>query len=154
VTPYTDAAWRRHVRGYVSKVVGVTKEPGYPGFCDVLMKSQASSFVHIGERWLDRHDPDSVYWSVMQRVWHPDYEQLAGILIRDPRNPHDTNAIEVHVPLLECRVGFLPAQLAAIIAPELDAGDVRYTVDVWAVPNLIKPEFPGVRCLLTLVTMS
>ena len=44
-------------------------------------------------------------------------------LLRDPDNPHDPNAIAVH-PAAEGseQVGWVPRELAAEIAPELDAG--------------------------------
>jgi hypothetical protein len=42
-------------------------------------------------------------------------------LRRDPGNPHDAGAIAVHVPGGE-QVGWVPRELAAQLAPELDAG--------------------------------
>jgi hypothetical protein len=42
-------------------------------------------------------------------------------LRRDPDNPHDPSAIAVHVPG-GLQVGWVPRELAAEIAPELDAG--------------------------------
>jgi hypothetical protein len=41
-------------------------------------------------------------------------------LRRDPGNPHDPNAIAVHAG--GDQLGFVPRELAAEIAPELDAG--------------------------------
>ena len=41
-------------------------------------------------------------------------------LRREPGNPHDANAIAVHAGGVH--VGFVPRELAAEIAPELDAG--------------------------------
>jgi len=41
-------------------------------------------------------------------------------LLRDPDNPHDPNAIAVHAG--GERVGWVPRELAAELAPELDAG--------------------------------
>lgn len=51
-------------------------------------------------------------------------EQLACIIIRNPDNPHDPNACEVHVPALgpDGFVGFITAPLAARLAPAIDAG--------------------------------
>lgn len=51
-------------------------------------------------------------------------EPVKVVLIRNPENEHDGNAIEVHVPALgqEGMVGHLPKQLAARIAPEMDSG--------------------------------
>jgi hypothetical protein len=43
-------------------------------------------------------------------------------LRRDPGNPHDANAIAVHAVSGE-QVGWVPRELAAEVAPELDAGE-------------------------------
>jgi hypothetical protein len=42
-------------------------------------------------------------------------------LVREPDNPHDANAIAVHAG--GAHVGFVPRELAAEIAPALDAGE-------------------------------
>lgn len=51
-------------------------------------------------------------------------EYLAAVLRRDPSNRFDANAIEVHVVGDAGHVGFVPAKLAAILAPMLDSGTV------------------------------
>jgi hypothetical protein len=43
-------------------------------------------------------------------------------LRRDPGNPHDPNAIQVHPADGGPQVGWVPRELAAELAPELDAG--------------------------------
>jgi hypothetical protein len=43
-------------------------------------------------------------------------------LRRDPDNPHDRNAIQVHPDAGGAQVGWVPRELAAELAPELDAG--------------------------------
>jgi hypothetical protein len=43
-------------------------------------------------------------------------------LRRDPGNPHDPNAIQVHSTDGGAQVGWVPRELAAELAPELDAG--------------------------------
>jgi hypothetical protein len=43
-------------------------------------------------------------------------------LRRDPDNPHDPNAIQVHPGDGGAQVGWVPRELAAELAPELDAG--------------------------------
>jgi hypothetical protein len=43
-------------------------------------------------------------------------------LRRDPDNPHDPNAIQVHPAAGGEQVGWVPRELAAELAPELDAG--------------------------------
>jgi HIRAN domain len=44
------------------------------------------------------------------------------LLRRDPDNPHDPNAIQVHPAGGGAQVGWVPRELAAELAPELDAG--------------------------------
>ena len=44
------------------------------------------------------------------------------VLRRDPDNPHDPNAIQVHPTGGGDQVGWVPRELAAELAPELDAG--------------------------------
>ena len=43
-------------------------------------------------------------------------------LRRDPSNPHDANAIQVHPAAGGEQVGWVPRELAAELAPELDGG--------------------------------
>jgi HIRAN domain len=43
-------------------------------------------------------------------------------LRRDADNPHDPNAIAVHADEVE-QIGWVPRELAAQVAPELDAGE-------------------------------
>lgn len=50
-------------------------------------------------------------------------EWVGAVLVRDPKNEYDRNAIEVHVAGGDIgHVGFVPAQLAAILAPIMDSG--------------------------------
>jgi HIRAN domain len=44
------------------------------------------------------------------------------LLRRDPANEHDPNAIQVHPADGGAQVGWVPRELAAELAPELDAG--------------------------------
>ena len=48
------------------------------------------------------------------------------MLLRNPANPHDANAIEVHIPALGdlAMIGHVPRDLAAQLAPEMDAGAI------------------------------
>jgi hypothetical protein len=53
-------------------------------------------------------------------------ERPTAVLIRRPENPHDPNAVEVHIPSVggeSCMLGHLPAALARRLAPGLDAGE-------------------------------
>jgi hypothetical protein len=53
-------------------------------------------------------------------------EMLPMVLIRDPNNSHDPNAVEVHAPTAgrEGMIAFIPKELAAKLAPTMDRGDV------------------------------
>lgn len=51
-------------------------------------------------------------------------EGIAVLLIRNPDNPHDENAIEIHVPSIGAFVGHVPANVACRLAPDIDAGAV------------------------------
>lgn len=73
-------------------------------------------------------------------------EQLTAILVRNPQNPYDANAIEVHVPALGdmAMIGHLSREIAARLAPRLDAGD-RYEVKVsWVRINPDHLDRPGI----------
>lgn len=75
----------------------------------------------------------------------PGPEPLNVVLIRDPHNTEDPNAVEVHLPGLtpDGNVGCLPAAEAALIAPVLDNG-VKFRAGV-AFPMIMddKPDKPG-----------
>lgn len=66
-------------------------------------------------------------------------EPLACVLVRDPANEYDPNAIEIHVPGEAGHVGYVPADLAARIAPLLDA-DVK--LQSWAIAVRVHPDAP------------
>ncbi|HXG72126.1 MAG TPA: HIRAN domain-containing protein [Gemmatimonadaceae bacterium] len=52
----------------------------------------------------------------------PGSEKVAAVLLREPENPYDPNAIAVHVPALGNRIGHIPRDLAVRLAPEMDDG--------------------------------
>lgn len=79
------------------RVVGVTFVPGYPGNLHSLEMLNIEAEAR-GER-------------------------LTALLMHNPDNAYDTNAIEVHVPSVGM-VGHAPAPLAKRLAPLLDAGEV------------------------------
>lgn len=68
-------------------------------------------------------------------------EEAPVVLIRNPDNEYDANAIEVHVPALgsKAMVGHLERPIAARLARELDAG-VRWRARVESV--LVDPDHP------------
>lgn len=66
-------------------------------------------------------------------------------LKRNPANPYDTNAIEVHVEPYPGMIGHLPAPDAAWLAPALDAGKQWYIAEVEVLPHKTNP---GAKLLL------
>lgn len=65
-------------------------------------------------------------------------EPLPVVLIRNPDNQHDANAIEVHQPSVGM-IGHLPREVAARLAPCLDDGE---TWQATLLPVRISPEAP------------
>jgi hypothetical protein len=47
-----------------------------------------------------------------------------ALLVRNPANPYDGNALEVHIPVLGdmAMIGHIPKNVAARVSPEIDAG--------------------------------
>lgn len=58
-------------------------------------------------------------------------ERLTVVIVRNPDNPHDSNACQVHAPALgdDGMVGHLPGPVAARLAKELDTG-VRWQGEI------------------------
>jgi hypothetical protein len=109
---------------FTVKVVGVTFVPGYP---DNLLKLEEMC------RGLDLAS-----------------ESLPVVLVRNPLNEHDPNAIEVHMPAMDQigMIGHLPAEMAARLAPELDAG-VHWLAELFQVLiNFSHMDRPGISVRL------
>lgn len=80
---------------------------------------------------------------------HSSGEPIAAILRRQPDNPTDPNAVQVHVPALGGMVGWLPRSIAAQVAPRIDSGE-RWAASVRGVAiNDDHPERPGLQIDLT-----
>ena len=78
------------------------------------------------------------------------------LLYRNPENPYDANAIEVHVPSLGRRsmIGHVPRDLAARLAPSLDRGD-KWDVRLGSV--LVDPEHednPGALVVMECISIA
>lgn len=76
-----------------------------------------------------------------------DDEGIAAVLIRDPENAHDPNAVQIHVPAIG-RIGSVPRTLASKVGPSMDRGE-RFTAEVTGVR--INPEHgerPGVDVVI------
>lgn len=108
---------------FSAKVVGVTFARGYPVSLTALSDAWQYAELKAAEAGLDAP------------------EHLAALLVRNPDNDHDPNAVEVHVPaaMTESHVGHLPANLAARLAPEMDAGE-PWRAEVCGV--LVHPDHP------------
>ena len=111
---------RKMVKQFSAKVVGVTFVPAYPD--NLLDLELADSRARL------------------------DGEHLAVVLIRNPDNEYDSNAIEVHVPALgeHGMIGHLTRPIAARMAPEMDKG-ILWSAEVESV--LIDPDHldrPGI----------
>lgn len=118
---------------YQFKLVGMTFAPGYPDnlyrLRDLDESRKADALGWFGAT----ATPDQV-------------EQAPLVLFRNPSNEHDHNAIEVHAPLLgrRSKIGHVPRDLAAKLAPSLDSGDEWHA---WLDSVLVDPEHeanPGV----------
>ena len=117
-------------------VVGVTFARGYPdsltGLVDAWQYAELQA-MEAGER-----GP----------------EPLAALLVRNPGNAADANAVEVHVPAAatDSHVGHLPAALAARLAPAMDAGEhwAAKVLDVVVHPD--HPDRPGISITCHRVT--
>jgi len=82
----------------------------------------------VGLTFVARY-PDNVYELERQAT---DGAKFDLELVREPSNPHDPNAIVVQVYADMERLGHLPRDVAARIAPEMDAG-VPWRVGDWQV---------------------
>jgi len=79
-------------------------------------------------------------------------ERLAVVLRRDPHNPHDPNAIEVHIPGDAGHVGFVPGELARMLAPMLDSGERIRASAVEVRVRDAAPDRPGLTVSLQRVS--
>ena len=101
----------------------------------------------VGISFVDSY-PDNLY--ALDEAWtqaeHRE-ESMPVVLVRNPDNEYDANAIEVHVPSLGDEwgmIGHLTRPIAARMAPEMDAGG-QFQAEVVSV--LIDPDHldrPGI----------
>lgn len=110
---------------FTSAVVGVSFAPGYPDNLHALDHAMKSRVL------LDLGDP----------------EPLPAILVRNPENPYDTNAIAVHCPSLgdNAMIGHLPRALAVRLAPEMDAGHLYAGAIHYVKVHDDHPDRPGIE---------
>ncbi len=108
---------------FTVKVVGLTfvdDGRAYPANVHRVRVAHESRFAHF----IDGRDDDAPYQAFFQIGYAAAAlpEPLPIVLIRNPDNPHDTNAVEVHQPSIGGMLGHLPRDIAARVAPWLDAG--------------------------------
>ena len=75
-------------------------------------------------------------------------ERLPVVLRRDPTNEYDANAIEIHIPGEAGHVGFVPAELAQLLAPILDSGERLHSSAVEVRIRENAPDRPGLTVTL------
>lgn len=83
-------------------------------------------------------------------------EPVSVLLIRNPENEFDENAVQVHVPWLGRRsmIGHIDKNRAAALAPRMDAGweYAARIVSVNVLPE--KPEQPGITIEIELISKA
>ena len=78
-------------------------------------------------------------------------ERLTAVFVRNPANPYDANAVEVHVPALGdmAMIGHVDRDNAARLAPRIDNGD-RFLCGVAGVRiDPQHPDRPGIDIAVT-----
>ena len=114
---------RRMPSPFTAKVVGVSFLNAYPGNIHRLKDLMENRPVTSGE------------------------ENPAAVLVRNPDNEYDSNAIEVHVPALgdvDGFIGHIMRPVAARLAPELDDGN-RWSAEITeCVIHPDHPDRPGI----------
>ena len=117
---------------FTTSVVGVTFVPGYPGNIFALNDMAAERFINA---------PAAEFGDGVVP------EHIACVMVRNPANEFDSNAIEVHVPALgeNAMIGHLPKNVASKVAPLIDSGEGWGIKITLVAVNQDHPEHPGVR---------
>lgn len=93
------------------------------------------------------HYPDNLHaLRVVAEEAETKGEKLPVVLIRNPANEYDSNAIEVHVPALGDAgfIGHVPRWVAEKYAPEMDAGTKVAGMTEWVRIDPNHPDRPGI----------
>lgn len=117
------------------RVVGLTFVDAYP-----------ENVLAVGEM-VDAADMKALGWTGEADA----SADVPVVLIRNPDNEHDANAVEVHVPSLGRRrsmIGHVPRDLAERLAPSLDRGDVWHATVAAVLVTPEHPDRPGVEVQL------
>lgn len=115
-----------------TKVVGVTFVDGYPDNLYRLQEIAAENYLSAPGSFGNNERP----------------EGLPVVLIRNPENAYDANAIEVHVPALgrsNGMIGHVPRDLAARLAPLIDGGEEWQAAIVAVLVSPENPSNPGIE---------
>lgn len=125
---------------FKTKVVGVTFVPGYPGNIFRLNDIATKRFLTAPAKFGQVTDP----------------EPLPAVLIRNPNNEFDANAIEVHVPALgnQGMIGHVPRTVAERLAPLIDGGEQWQASITMVQINPDHPNNPGVQLTLDRVNQG
>ena len=137
---------------FEAKVVGVSFVRGYPGTLyrlDDVWQEKTNPVCHFcgGTGVAQSEIPvGAVSCDPCQGTGRLEGEPLPAVLIRNPDNEYDPNAVQVHVPSLgdDGFIGHLTRPIVTRMAPEMDAG-VVWSAEV--VNVLIDPEWldrPGI----------
>lgn len=115
------------------RVAGVTFRPGYP------------ENLHRLREIIEKDQIAEIRGDLIEPI-----EAIEVLLVREPDNKFDPNAIQVHLPILGRQgfVGFIPADVAVRLAPKMDAGlhVEASVVGVWITDH--SPEKPGLEIQL------
>ena len=141
------------------KVVGVSFIPGYPDNIHALRdeyearKEQALGWISKAPAWSELHDESLDLFDGSNEE-----ALIEVLLIRNPENEHDSNAVQVHVPILGRRhsmIGHIDKNRAAALAPLMDQGYEYeahvYSVDVF--PDEDRKNKPGITIEITLISI-
>jgi len=126
---------------FKTKVVGLTFVKGYPGNVYRLNEIAAQRFLT---------SPVGTFGDDVEP------EPIPAVLVRNPNNEFDANAIEVHVPSLgdEGMIGHVPRTVAEKLAPLIDGGE-NWQPSIFMVaidPN--HPNNPGVHLAVDRVNVG
>ena len=109
--------------------------PGATAFLDELFAKREKYLER--DRFATIGDADDFYTKIVGVSFEGRQDLVAGLvpgfaleLLRQPENPHDTNAIAVHYGALH--VGYLRREIARRLAPNIDGGD-RYSASVGSI---------------------
>lgn len=127
---------------FTAKVVGVSFVDDYPDNVARVERAWLAANGMAAGRSVSSFDPDDPFAGMADA---DGYEPLPAVLIRNPDNEHDANAVQVHVPAANTMIGHLPRALASRLAPLMDAGQVWQAEIRRVLVHSDHPDRPGVE---------